>query len=33
MSTYELECAFYKKHNRLPTTEELAKLKLGLLSL
>lgn len=33
MSTYEIECAFYHKHHRLPTKEEIAKIKLGLMSL
>ena len=33
MSTYDIECIFYKKYNRLPSKEEVAKVKLGLLSL
>ena len=33
MSTYDIECIFYKKHNRLPSKEEIAKIKLGLLAL
>lgn len=33
MSTYDIECVFYKKHARLPSKEEIAKIKLGLLSL